>query len=252
MQLKLEAVRDINVLVASGPIEPANFAVLKAGLKKLFKEGKNKIILELPDSSTLSTEILRELAVMNLLASELAGQILLAGISPLTRAKIESFSKPPVVRCFASRADAVEFFHPKPSEEKPAAAAAPAATPAAPATPTATPASAPAPEKKMDLGFLDSSAKPEAAAASPTQNADNAKQMKSDIRAREINDLGELRKRLNEVEAENKELMSQLTKLVMTRRDPPDLDSWKEKVARLEKELADAIAAAQNAAGAKK
>jgi hypothetical protein len=228
MKLKLEAVRDVNVLVATGPIEPANFAVLKAGIRKLFKDGKNKIILELPESSTLSPEILRELAALNLLASELAGQILLAGISPLTRAKIDSFSKPPVVRCFADRTAAVEFFHPKAAEE-PAKKEPPKpdlpsdAKPAAAATPSATPAGA----------------APEAAG-----HADPAS-MKSEIRSKEIGDLGELRKRMTELEAENRELMAELSRMATTRREPPDLDSWKEKVSRLEKDLADAIAAAQ-------
>jgi hypothetical protein len=226
MQLKLEVVRDINVLVASGPIEPANFAVLKAGIKKLFKDGKNKIILELPDSSQLSTDILRELAVMNLLASELAGQIVLSGIAPLTRAKIESFSKPPVVRCFADRSGAAEFFYPKPSEVT---------------KPNPVPAG-----KKFEL--------PPEAASPPTSatTPESAQRSKSDVRAKELGDLGELRKRLNDLETENRELKTQLTSLVATRRDPPDLDSWKEKVSRLEKELETAIAAAQNAPGAKK
>jgi hypothetical protein len=215
MKLKLEAVRDVNVLVASGPIEPANFAVLKAGIRKLFKDGKNKIILELPDSSTFSPEILREFAALNLLASELAGQILLAGIAPLTRAKIDSFSKPPVVRCFPDRTAAVEFFHPKAPEE--------------------------AAKKEPKPDSLN-----ESKTAAPSTQADpDPSTAKADIRAKEIGDLGELRKRLTELETENRELMAELSRMTTTRRDPPDLDSWKEKVSRLEKELTDAIAAAQ-------
>lgn len=259
MKLKLEVVRDINVLVASGPIEPANFAVLKAGIKKLFKDGKNKIILELPDSSTLSTAILREFAVMNLLASELAGQIILAEISPLTRAKIESFSKPPIVRCFANRAAAVEFFHPK-TEEAPSTVAPAATGAAAPAAPA---------DKKMNLDFLGDASKGANPAAAPSASGtlatpgtaapgtsapttDPNKQAKSDLRAKELGDIGELRKRANDVETENKELKKELAKLVVTRRDPPDLDAWKEKVTRLEKELAEAIQVAQNATSGKK
>jgi hypothetical protein len=222
MKLKLEVVRDVNVLVAAGPIEPANFAVLKAGIRKLFKDGKNKIILELPDSSTFSPEILREIAVLNLLASELAGQIVLAGIAPLTRAKIDAFSKPPVVRAFPDRATAVEFFHPKPDEAKP--------TPAPKAEPTPAPPS----------GSLSEAPSAVAAGAAPDHPS-----AKTDIRTKELGDLGELRKRLTELEAENRELQSELSRTVALRRDPPDLDSWKEKVSRLEKDLADAIAAAQ-------
>lgn len=229
MKLKLEAVRDISILVAEGPITPENFAVLRAGIKKLFKDGKNKIILELPDSGSLAAPILRELAVLNLLASELAGSIALAKIEPLTRAKIEAFSKPPVVRSFADRQAAVEFFHPK-SEEIPSKAA-----------PTPAPnVAAPAPQKNVPLDVPG-----DAAAAVPGE-------MKSEIRAREMGDLGAVRKKLSDLEAENAELKARLAEMIVTRRDPPDLDSWKEKVANLEKQLADTIKLAQDAAATKK
>ena len=63
---------------------------------------------------------------------------------------------------------------------------------------------------------------------------------------------GAVRKKLSELEAENAELKARLAEIVVTRRDPPDLDAWKEKVSVLEKQLADAIKTAQDAAGAKK
>ncbi len=231
MKLKLEVVRDISVLIASGPIAPDNFAILKAGIKKLFKDGKNKIILELPDSAGFTPEILREFAILNLMASELAGSIVLAQIAPLTRAKIEAFSKPPVVRCFSERAKAVEFFYPK-SEEIPPS---PAATPASPAT------SASAPEFST----------PTAAPAAPSPSNDGG-QYKQDIRAKEVGDLGTVRKELSELQKENHELKLRLAEMVITRRDPPDLDAWKEKVARLESDLEAAVKAAQDLASAKK
>lgn len=209
MKLKLEAVRDISILQAAGQITTENVTVLKAGIKKLFKDGKNKIILELPDSKIITPDVLRELAVLNLLASELAGQIVLADIDAQTSAKIESFSVPPAVRCFPSRAAAIDFFHPKVMEE----------TAPAPLPP---PVHAPSPES---------------IAAS-----------KEEFRSKELGDLGELRKRVVELETENKELGRRLTEIVIQRRDPPDLGAWKEKVEKLEKDLADAIQAAQTAA----
>jgi len=230
MKLKLEAVRDVSILIAEGPITPENFAVLRAGIKKLFKDGKNKIILELPDSGGFTPPILRELAVLNLLASELAGSIALAKIAPLTRAKIEAFSKPPVVRSFADREHAVEFFHPKSEEipSKPTAAPIPAPNVAEPT-----------PQKNVPLD-------------APTAAPGAAGEMKSEVRARELGDLGTVRKKLSDLEAENAELKARLAEIIVTRRDPPDLDAWKEKVTLLEKQLADAIKTAQDAAGAKK
>lgn len=214
MKLKLENARDINILIAAGPITAENFTVLKAGIKKLFKDGKNKIILELPDSGGILVDVLRELAVLNLLASELAGQIVLADIAPLTRSKIDSFSVPPAVRCFPNRAAAVDFFHPKSAEEIPHAT---------PASPTASPA----------------------AAQTPAPSIAPAASTKEEVRAREIGDLGELRKRLAELETENKEMGRRLTEIVIKRRDPPDLQAWQEKVSKLESDLGEAILAAQ-------
>jgi len=253
MKLKLEALRDISILQVAGPVTPENFAILKAGIKKLFGTGKNKIILELPDSGTFPTPVLRELAVLNLLAAELSGQIILAAISPLTRAKIEAFSKPPVVRCFADRAKAMEFFYPKGAEEIPTKA--PEAAPpiaAAPATPSPV-AATPAPSFSIPV------AAPAVASVAPagttpvgSGNPEEQQNFKKDIRAKEMGDLGDTRKKLSEMEAENKELKARLAELMIVRRDPPDIDSWKEKTAKLEKSLADAIKMAQDATATKK
>lgn len=214
MKLLLEKHRDLNILVASGPINAENFAVLRAGIRKLFSDGKNKIILDLPDSRAFTAEILREFAVMNLIAAELSGQLVLSSIEPLTRAKIDSFSQPPAVRCFTTKEDAIRFFYPE--EKKPA-----------------------------DAPVASSTAAPE------EKSADQKQQFKADIRAKELGDVGSLRKRISELEEQNKELMLQLSALVVTRRDPPDLASWQEKVSLLEKQLEETLGQ-QNAKDAPK
>ncbi len=250
MKLKLESVRDISILHVDGPVNPENFAVLRAGIKKLFSTGKNKIILELTDSGTFTTPVLREMAILNLLASELAGQIVLASISPLTRAKIEAFSKPPVVRCFADRNGAIEFFYPKVPDE----IVGKLATSGAPETPkaVAAPTSAVAPASTQVPGPAATPVPVQSPAPAPAVTEDQQKQYKQEIRTKELGDLGDTRKRLSELEAENKELKTRITELVIARRDPPDIDSWKEKTAKLEKDLAEAIKVAQDATAAKK
>ena len=77
-------------------------------------------------------------------------------------------------------------------------------------------------------------------------------QVKAEIRAKEMGDLGNVRKKLADLEAENAELKGRIAEMVVTRRDPPDLDSWKEKVTILERQLADAIKTAQDATATKK
>lgn len=224
MKLKLESVRDISVLHVSGSITPENFAILRAGIKKLFSTGKNKIILELPDSATFPTPVLREIAILNLLASELSGQIILAEIAALTRAKIEAFSKPPVVKCFADRKSALEFFYPKIADEIPEEA------PVAPPVPNGEAVPTPA----------------------PTLTEEQRNKHKQEFRAKELGDIGDVRKKLSELEIENKELKIRMAELMVVRRDPPDIDSWREKVAKLEKDLSEAIKVAQDAAAAKR
>jgi hypothetical protein len=255
MKIKLETVRDVSILIASGPIEPSNFAILRAGVRKLLSDGKNKIILELPDSSQLSTPILRELAHLNLLANELAGQILLSSIAPLTRAKIEAFSKPPVVRCFASRGEALAVL--QPAEEIPSipkAAESPAATPKAEARPAPVPsrqANAPDEATSKDLSpsaLAEAAAEEAADAPSPDrsdEDKDLIKQLRAELREKELAENADLRKRATDLERENKILKLQLAKLVLARKEPPEMEAWKEQILRLERELADAIQTAQ-------
>ncbi|MBC7691945.1 MAG: hypothetical protein H7222_09255 [Methylotenera sp.] len=220
MKLELNREKDVTILCASGPISPENLKVLRAGINKLFLDGKNKIILELAEASTISSEVLRELAVLNLLASELSGKIVLAGVDPVTRSKIENFSKPPVVISYATRADAVASFAPPPPAELKVPSPAAQATPA---TPT------PAPGKTSD-------------AVSPE---------KAQIRQREITDLGALRKQIAQLEAENKTLKHNMLAMVMERRTPPDADSYDTKIKALEVQIVELLTATQApAAGA--
>ena len=214
MKLKLEPFKDISILNISGELTADSIAIIKAGIKKLFKDGKNKIILEILDSDKVSPDVLREIALLNILASELSGQIVLANIDSATQAKIESFSKPPYVKSYKNRNDALQFFHP-PEKDVPAATAQPAqqATPSIAA----------------------------AAVATPPKEDEAQKKFKSDIRKAELGDVGQLRKKLSDLEKENKELKQQLINLVIQRRDPPDLTSWQTKVATLEKQLEEAV-----------
>ncbi len=224
MQLKLESMRDISILVVQGEMTPENFAILKAGIKKLFRDGKNKIVLEFPESGSFTPTVLREIAILNLTAAELSGSIALAQIAPLTRAKIEAFSKPPVVSCFSTREEALESFYPKEEpDEKPVGPAVGSTPPPAPMA--------------VDTNALDEEA---------------AMQYRQQLKERESGELGELRKRLVQLENENVELKSQISQMIVTRREPPDVEAWREKVTILERQVSEAIKTAQEAAPARR
>jgi anti-anti-sigma regulatory factor len=129
VKLKLTHEKGVEVLSASGPIVDHESKVLRAGISKILKTGKNKIVLELPESPDLSAGVIREIAAYDVLARELSGRIVLSGVSPELKGKIESFAQPPVILCFESRAKALDFFSTPPQAD--ATAATPALSAAA-------------------------------------------------------------------------------------------------------------------------
>ncbi len=123
MKLALSSEKNVEILVAQGPIVAHDIQVLRAGIQKILRTGKNKIILELPGSDELPSEVLRELATFDIVARELAGRIVLAQVSPLLKSKIEVFAKPPVILSFETRPQALGFLNaPPPPEVMPEAA----------------------------------------------------------------------------------------------------------------------------------
>ena len=199
MKLDLKRKADIQILVASGPISSENFKVLKAGIKKLLTDGKNKIVLEIGQASELTAEILRELTELSLLASELSGRIVISGVDPILRAKIENFAKPPVIMCYETEEKALESFQNILGGSR---------------------------EDLLTGKTID-----------PTlQN--QQKELKEQIRKRELTDVG-LRKEISELQAENQTLKAQLLQMIIERRNPPDLDSSLERIKVLELQLDD-------------
>lgn len=198
MKLKKLEKEGVQLIQVSEPVTLADSKILHAGIKSLFTNGKNKIVLELVGQQALPAEVLREIAFLDVLARELAGRIVLAGVDPELKTRIEAFAKPPVVKCFATVEEALETFKPKP----------PKPIPAAPS-----PAPAPAP------------------AAAP------AGQFKEDIRKRELEDVGTFRRRIAELEKENLALRKQLVAAMAQRRVPQDAATFQEKIRSLEAQL---------------
>lgn len=201
MKIQLLQEKSYPVLVVQGEVSSQEVLILRAGLSKLLKNGKNRIILEFTEASKLSQEVLREIAVFNVLARELAGNIVIAGVDPATKARIETYSKPPVVECFVTRFDA-------------AAALAPVAPTDSP--PPGTPGPQPAAPTKAD------------ASAGAKSGA-----------LKELESQNQLRSELEKLKSRNAELEEQLRVLVITRRDLPDAEAYKDRLRSLEAELLD-------------
>jgi anti-anti-sigma regulatory factor len=121
LKIALETLKGISVLSVTETVTEHDIEVLRAGLIKILKTGKNKIILELPKNDSLPSEVIRELASFDVMARELAGRLVLAGITTVLKTKIEVFAMPPVILTFESREKAIEFFSTPPVVEAPAA-----------------------------------------------------------------------------------------------------------------------------------
>jgi anti-anti-sigma regulatory factor len=129
LKLALTAEKSIPILTATEGITEHDVQVLRAGIIKLLKSGKNKIILEVPDLDSMPSEVIRELSSFDIAARELSGRLVVAGVSTGLKTKIEVFAKPPIILTFETRAKAIEFFLTPPKPEIPATA--PGVAPAA-------------------------------------------------------------------------------------------------------------------------
>lgn len=110
MKIALTAEKSIPILTVSEGITSHDLQVLRAGIIQLFKSGKNKIILELPNLDSVPGEVIRELSSFDIMARELSGRLIVAGVSPGLKTKIEVFAKPPIILTFENREKALEFF----------------------------------------------------------------------------------------------------------------------------------------------
>jgi anti-anti-sigma regulatory factor len=119
VKLALRHEEGVAILEVSGSIDDRGLQVLKAGLTKLLRDGKNRIALHLVDAAQIHSEILRELAIIDVFARELSGKIILVSDNAEVKEQVRLFAKPPMIPMVGSPAQAVEFFRKlDPSEEE--------------------------------------------------------------------------------------------------------------------------------------
>ncbi|HUP56332.1 MAG TPA: hypothetical protein VM598_02695 [Bdellovibrionota bacterium] len=224
MKLALADQDGVCVLTGSGEITEHDIQVLRAGLTKLFKSGKNRVVVDVPEADKLPPEMLRELSALDMLARELSGRIVLASIKPGLRDQIAKFAKPPIIDCVESREAAVKKLLAKGAEVADAAPAAPAVAAAA----------------------------AKAAGPDPAAAAEALKKARADVRSRQLGEPTELRKQVAKLTAEVQLLTQQLHAAMLGRRAPAGEAAQKNQVEALEQEIAALIKEQQGAEGAAK
>jgi anti-anti-sigma factor len=110
MKVSLRHEDSIAILEVAGEVDAHSFQVLKAGLTKLLRDGKNRIILSLKDANELESDVLRELAIIDVFARELSGKIVLSAENEDLREGVKIFAKPPVIPILSSVALALDYF----------------------------------------------------------------------------------------------------------------------------------------------
>lgn len=145
--------RPYPTLKLEGPLSAHTIQVLRAGVSKLLRDGKNRLVIHLLNANDFDSSALQALGQFNALARELAGEITLSGLEASQRQLVDSFGKPAAIRSFATLEEAMSYL------AKPTAAQTP--TPAPPASQAAVtrPApsdgsSAPAGAAKNELATL--------------------------------------------------------------------------------------------------
>jgi hypothetical protein len=109
MKLALREEDGFSILDVDGSVGAHEVSVLKAGLTRLLQRGKNRIILHLLGTQELPREVIWEIAVLDVLARELSGRILIASNNPDLKEQVKAFAKPPVIPILDSVKKAMEL-----------------------------------------------------------------------------------------------------------------------------------------------
>lgn len=205
MKLTRTQDRGVEILTAAGTIAHRDVQVLSVGVGKLIRDGKNQILLEVAEAG-MPDELIRELMALDLVARELSGRLVVLASHPELRTKIDNFARPTTLASFPDRATAFDFFEKMNS------------APLGPIAGVAAADGAPAP-------------------AAPAQSEEQVKQLKEDIRKREIDELGQLRETIVRLENENKVLLNQFQTYFRERRLPPDERAYQQRIQDLESRL---------------
>jgi len=108
MKVQLSSEGGINTLKVDGAIDAHALGVLKAGVAKLLRDGKNKVIVDIEQVPDLPGELIKELAALNITAMGLEGIIILSGVTSDKKEAVAEFAKPNILHVFATTAQAIE------------------------------------------------------------------------------------------------------------------------------------------------
>ncbi len=111
MKLRMEDKVGVRILHIEGAVDAHQFSVIRAGMVKILKNGKNKILVNFESSANVDQDAIRQVSELNAAARELSGEIVLVMSDPKMRGLVENFSKPPLVMCFSAVQEGLDHFN---------------------------------------------------------------------------------------------------------------------------------------------
>jgi len=245
MKLKLAVESGVHIFVVTESVSSKDVEIIKAGLNNLLKNGKNRIILEVNAPEALPDEVIRDIGILDNLARELAGRIVVVTPNEELKKKLEVFASPPLVLCYSDRITAIAGFSatgpldagkemnaaskgsmapPEPVKSAPVSEAVPPPEPVKPAA---------APQSLAPLA----PATPVAQVSPVPHMSPDPQAIRDAILARELGEIGAVRRDLAAMKRENQVLHNQLLELVEGRRQTVDSAALILKIRALEWEV---------------
>ncbi len=202
MKLSLGVTQGFTVLKVDAAVSTHEFQVLKAGITKLMRDGKDRIVLDLSPQQDMEESMIRELGLLNFTARELSGEIVLVATSKVLLQKIDNFANPKPIAIYSKVEEAVEHLVRK-SKVASELAGAPAGA---------------APEEIQKLQA-------------------EITELKKQLKDKEGGELAQVKKQNAELVAQNRQLMEQVEAMFLKRVEPPNAASYQEKVTVLEEKV---------------
>lgn len=213
MNLNLEQKSGAHILKISGDVDVKGTAILRAGVTKLMKSGKDKIILDLAQVGGLHESFVKEVTELHKLAAELMGKVVVAGAPANVATQLKAAGDPPPFPVINTVIEAITFL--------------------------------------QQTGQLIEELPPEIDALIKQRDA-RIQALENQIALSNPEELRKLRQENETLRSQTQALESQVTELIQGRRIPPDVEAVLEKINVLERNVKEMSASLQAGGNAKK
>lgn len=118
LKILLKEQNGIQVLTVMSPISSEDFKIVRAGLIKLLRDGKNRIDVHFESTEAVELSVINELKALNAPARELAGEIVVSATHDLCRKSLMAHVDPKELTVCESVEQAIQQLNRKPAQSE--------------------------------------------------------------------------------------------------------------------------------------